>query len=108
MDYSTEEQCIGTWIDGKPLYRKCFYIPGQITNNFIFDTNISSNSNIIRISGSAEDLDKTRVTLPYVDSYGNVLCANVINRDKDKHIQIFFAGMANGVREFIIILEYTK
>ena len=23
-NYSTEEQIIGTWIDGKPVYRKCF------------------------------------------------------------------------------------
>lgn len=22
--YSTDEQVIGTWVDGKPLYRKCF------------------------------------------------------------------------------------
>ncbi len=22
MEYSTDERCIGTWIDGKPLYRK--------------------------------------------------------------------------------------
>lgn len=25
FDYSTEEQVIGTWIDGKPLYRKVIY-----------------------------------------------------------------------------------
>lgn len=32
-DYSTEEQVIGTWIDGKPLYKRCFLtnIPSQIT-----------------------------------------------------------------------------
>ena len=30
--YSTEETRIGTWIDGKPLYRKCFCIPASELN----------------------------------------------------------------------------
>lgn len=30
--YTTEEQRIGTWIDGKPLYRKCFAI-GPVAND---------------------------------------------------------------------------
>ena len=24
LNYSTEEQVVGTWIDGKPLYQKCY------------------------------------------------------------------------------------
>ena len=31
--YSTSEQKIGTWIDGKPLYRKVFETSGQLTTN---------------------------------------------------------------------------
>lgn len=33
FNYSTEEQRIGTWIDGKPLYRKTIY-RGQNLNSF--------------------------------------------------------------------------
>lgn len=40
--YSTKEQRIGTWIDGKPLYRKClqFNTPNSTTNTQVatFDT----------------------------------------------------------------------
>lgn len=32
MDYSLEERCIGTWIDGKPLYRKMIDF-GNLSNN---------------------------------------------------------------------------
>ena len=37
--YSTDEQVIGTWIDGKPLYRKTFSI-GEITSSA--DTTVST------------------------------------------------------------------
>lgn len=45
--YSTEEKVIGTWIDGKPLYRKTItvVISGAITGtvqNFQFNHNISN------------------------------------------------------------------
>lgn len=33
--YSTEETVIGTWIDGKPLYRKCFQ-----ANNYTIALNV--------------------------------------------------------------------
>ena len=31
--YSTEEKVIGTWIDGKPIYRKTVYITGITTTD---------------------------------------------------------------------------
>ena len=30
-NYSTEEQVVGTWIDGKPLYQRCFEILNDLT-----------------------------------------------------------------------------
>lgn len=33
--YSTDEQVVGTWINGKPLYRKVIYLPSFSTNNLV-------------------------------------------------------------------------
>ena len=32
-EYSTEEQVIGKWIDGKPVYQKTFILASQIVIN---------------------------------------------------------------------------
>lgn len=52
--YSTEEQVVGKWIDGKPLYRKTIYIE---------ETNISAN--IIFVEPNIENIEK------YINIYGN-------------------------------------
>lgn len=36
--YSTTEQRVGTWIDGKPLYRKCYQLTNLPTANNYTDT----------------------------------------------------------------------
>lgn len=38
--YSTTEQVVGTWIDGRPLYQKTFYVPEawQSTSGIILDS----------------------------------------------------------------------
>lgn len=58
--YSTEETRIGTWIDGKPLYRKCF----QTTSPPIQDT--------------------TTILVPFPDIvpihiYGNLIVSDIAN-----------------------------
>lgn len=46
--YSTEEQVIGTWIDGKPIYRKVIDL-GQLPNNSTKTVETGLNSEEIRI-----------------------------------------------------------
>lgn len=49
-NYSTDEQRIGTWIDGKPLYRKVYNIPETtISSSTATQISISSDANIIPI-----------------------------------------------------------
>lgn len=52
--YSTEERVIGTWIDGKPLYRKTFVCTSGAelnTANHIINGNDYSMDKVINISG---------------------------------------------------------
>lgn len=57
-DYSLEEQVIGTWIDGKPLYRKCLVLQKDIvsgltnTNKKNISIFVENLSRIIRIGGN--------------------------------------------------------
>lgn len=47
IDYSTEEQVIGKWIDGKPLYRKVFPFDTTVTINGNSYTEVSINISYI-------------------------------------------------------------
>ena len=52
--YSTEEQVIGTWIDGKPLYRKVytFNITSKSTRqNIVFDEGFGADKVLKNVSG---------------------------------------------------------
>lgn len=52
-EYSTEETKIGTWIDGKPLYRKVIVVTGlQASGAKSVVHNISNLGNVTNISGS--------------------------------------------------------
>ena len=48
--YSTEEQRIGTWIDGKPIYRKVF--TGTFENDTNFHQIASNVENLINVGGT--------------------------------------------------------
>ena len=55
QNYSTTEQEIGTWIDGKTIYRKAFYIssfPNNTTTTMAHGLSVSS---FTKISGIATD-----------------------------------------------------
>lgn len=47
--YSTEETRIGTWIDGKPLYRKVY-------DNLIFPTTTGINKDILRLPSEIDNV----------------------------------------------------
>ena len=106
--YSTEEQRIGTWIDGKPLYRKIIettmpetpsngvYITKNTTN--IPDMSFGYVSRAIAISNNQY------YTLPYINNSGYAT---------KFFIEIQDLILANGNTSFnnsktFVVLEYTK
>lgn len=51
VDYSTDEKVIGTWIDGKPLYRKVFVVSDvKIRSDVIPGTNIPDIKDIVTLN----------------------------------------------------------
>ena len=60
QNYSLEEQRIGTWIDGKPLYRKVYkfdIVTSSTRQNIIFDESFGTNKVIKKISGNVFNND---------------------------------------------------
>lgn len=61
-NYSSEEQVIGTWIDGKPLYRKVINCTYQSTAGTAYDkafsTNITNMSQLVNAYGCAKFGDR--------------------------------------------------
>ena len=100
--YSTEEQVIGQWIDGKPLYRKVYKLP----TNFVIRANAWTNTGI-------PSADKEIII--------NSMVLRVINGEETNHFSDVNVGQWNGTLQVIrntnqlniyndgyIILEYTK
>lgn len=67
--YSTSEQVIGTWVDGKPLYEKCFtYSSASFSNQQMTLANDLSNVDyVVNYGGCAkEPRDNRNVPIPYM------------------------------------------
>ena len=103
--YSTEEQVVGIWIDGKLKYRKCFNV-GNVTSNVEINTNITNFSELISATGRGKLENQYWATLPQTNIQASgVYFAINLNSDGSK-IQI--KRSSNSFRSVVIILEYTK
>ena len=107
--YSTEEQAVGTWIDGKTIYRKVINF-GALPNATKKEVqhNISNISNFTKIEGVAIRNDETKFTqsLPLVYKNTEMFYNTALAVD-NTIIEIQTAGdrsMFNGY----VTLEYTK
>ena len=108
--YSTEEQVIGTWIDGKPIYRKTLYISGGLSFNsshkYIFNHNIENFKMTIKLSGIIYDSEnKDYYILPYVTTgTANIMLFNSTTQIKVEQIPYGSGRLMN----LYVIMEYTK
>lgn len=104
--YSKEEICIGTWIDGKPLYRQVFdcTTPSETGDKVVVST--ENNKSVVNISGM------------FLWSTNQWFSINTANTLKDYQIQlqtyyrrgdIIMSALSGAFsKEAHVILEYTK
>lgn len=112
--YSTEEIRIGTWIDGKPLYRK-------VLNNLVIPNDVSL-TNSVEIASYSANVDTIADIYgicvshtgqinkaPYYLSEGNVLWIgyNLPRHSTPNSLRIQASNQYRGTT-ITIILEYTK
>ena len=103
-NYSTEEQVVGKWIDGKPIYEKVIYVEKFI----ISDTNeitLENLDTIINYSGNLilTDFPRYKRFFPY--SKNNSTDKVVITRYTDTKIYVDSAFNCNTI---YIRIQYTK
>lgn len=106
VHYSTDEQVIGTWIDGKPLYRKTYEVTAQST--------WGQGDNIIATIDSVCDVKKIDCTvleqgilyaMPYLGGNGSFIRAQVQNGNIIFTVYNSSYGAGSVAN---ITLEYTK
>lgn len=106
VHYSTNEQVIGTWIDGKPLYEKTISF-GSLPNNTQKNVahGISDVDLIVKCEGIAYDSSYKSISVPYsnVDSLGYQLQLEVNRTNVSIKAKINFTGYIG-----YITLQYTK
>lgn len=105
-DYSLEEKRIGTWIDGKPLYRKVIQTttPSNVGAAQTISTGYSS-FDIISASGFFKDAVDSTVFTPAIhsnDVFGSIYISSTGN------IRMVINSENYIDRTIYIILEYTK
>ena len=107
--YSTDEHIVGTWIDGKPIYRKTYYMSSMPNSSFVnVAHNISNIDTITNLWGVMINRDGTTVNFNFTGTpalYGNgsTLCirANTTN--------IVIGTTANWTNSIAYVhIEYTK
>lgn len=103
--YSTSEQRVGTWIDGKPVYKKTIDT-GTMPNNTRKQVahSISNLGFIISMSGSAYG-DGSYVPIPYTDTTS----ANSIGLyASDTYVILFTSSNRSSLTTSYVTLYYTK
>lgn len=110
-NYSTNEQVVGTWIDGKPIYQKTYYFAGpysfttsglQVT----IESGFSTTKKLIFASGVVQSWGgpNSQRTLPFVWNGGN---ATVI-LDTDLKMDFNRTSGTVSLSEIYATIQYTK
>ena len=104
--YSTTEEVVGTWIDGKPLYRKTFNNISVASSEYSvipIATGLTID-NLINISGYLVNNGRWIVTLNSVD----IQYANMARVSYDKQTSSLELIVQNWTGTATVTIEYTK
>lgn len=111
--YSEEEIRIGTWIDGKPLYRKVITRTSP-ENNGLFGVNVLAGAKMVNAWGYMEinESNYNRYFFGYIRSQSDFANADIAlirsGSAETGKIYIYINGSIYQNKPFVIVLEYTK
>ena len=113
IHYSTQEQVIGTWIDGKPLYQKvidCGALPNATSKNVLHG--VDNIKRIVNINGYAYDSSTSGPwSWPFpgfVVSNGEFNTDAIMVYGEGDHIKITTYRNYSSYSESYVIIQYTK
>ena len=108
--YSTEEKIVGTWIDGKPIYRKVISstLSGPLTGLVEIAHNIQNIETPIRIVFGKATVPGISNSITIPSQYDSTTFIQ-LGAFSDTYVQLF-AGSTNwtSLKEITLCLEYTK
>lgn len=108
--YSETEQRIGTWINNKPLYRKCFKKTGNVTS---IQSGISNLDDVINLTVMVKGADTNGLwrTIPWCfnnSTYVPEYTGGAYVRASDGSIGFQAGSGLTTTDKYIVIIEYTK
>ena len=107
--YSTDEQIVATWIDGKPLYEKCIEIaslPSSATDDGLYSTGLS-NIDKMWIVGGYVEYNNGEQMLPLNTWRLSSTYAVGCRITNDNYIT-FSVGTDRSSLSAVVVLQYTK
>lgn len=108
--YSTEETRIGTWTDGKPLYRKCYegIMDLKVENSAtILDSNFTDKS-IVSAYGQTITTANYQYAIPYSQYFSGGIIAISFYKDPNGVLKIVHHYSGTISARFQVVVEYTK
>ncbi len=110
-NYSTTEQVVGTWIDGKPLYEKVISatMPATSTDGNFVATNFTIGSDldyVFIVAQWVEHTDGRKIPLPYLTNIPTTNARGTITSDKEYGIVSGISAYSN--LPIKVIVRYTK
>lgn len=105
--YSTDERRIGTWIDGKPLYRKVIKTtsPASVSANSQVILRLDENVRVVRYDAYV-DTDTLFSKLSVVDGTTNK--ASYVWFSNYNIVYMFVSHSTYASKPVVLIIEYTK
>ena len=105
-DYSTNEQVIGKWIDGKNIYRKTYKVTNISSSNVdLVDVSGLNFDTIIKLYGFVRSQVGMCMPMPLTDSSSNY---NVLFLSVNKIRGRVVFGTGGSLKDCYVTIEYTK
>lgn len=113
-EYSTEEKKVGTWVDGKPIYRKVYKgTLSEVNTSLLIPINVEDWDEVITLKGMLKIPSKNlRISIPGVVYNQNTLQGlqlQIIDRNSGWQPNKFYIVTPNNeFTDYMVIFEYTK
>lgn len=107
LTYSTTETKIGTWIDGKPLYRICKETTKSQVSSFLISLKIDRLISTVGSYATAIYSNSWPIPCYYVPEQGYDI-GIMGGSTPGKQVSISFGSYYNDSSQVVLVLEYTK
>lgn len=104
-NYSTEEQVVGRWVDGRPVYQKTF-VGNLAVNNILIPNFNESGITIISTDGYAENENTSGTSLGGIAGHG--MWTFSVHCSTSDYNLVAYVGDALRAADYVITLRYVK